>query len=190
MYYYPVSISADKIFGEDNARVVERRFDFMSYYELPTENRNLGIMGITVTDNFPIFVSIMHFNYVSRCNVSGTYDDIRYTFPVIPKIGDVVYAKYNNTLYIITMVKTELHLFLQGKHTYTIQLEVFRDKGYLFSSEFDNIPDDPFFNVSKGTTEKDMFDISGTVEQEKTNILYQEKVGDCQPKDPFNNWWS
>jgi hypothetical protein len=190
MYYYPVSISADKLFQEDNLRVAQRRFDFMSYYELPAEIRQTGIMGITYTETFPIYTSIMHFNNVSRRDVSGTYRPETYTFPVIPKIGDVVYAKYNQTLYVITNVKTEIDMFLQGKHTYTFILEMFKDKNYLFSEEVANIPNDPFYNVGRGTTSADIFDIRNAVNIEKQNILYTPSNTECAPKDPFNDWFN
>ena len=190
MYFYPVSISADKIFGEDNLRVVQRRFDFMSYYDLPAEIRQTGIMGITYTETFPIYVSVMHFNNVSRRNVSGDYLPGVYTFPTIPKIGDVVYAKYNQTLYNIINVKTEIDMFLQGKHTYTLILEIFKDKGYLFSEEIANIPGDPFYNVSRGSTSADMFDVKNAVNLEKPSVLYTPSGTECSPKDPFNDWWT
>lgn len=187
MYYYPVSINSDKVFGEDNSRVVQRRFDFMAYYELPAEVRQTGIMGISYTDNFPIYISIMHFNHVSRCNVSGTYTPDFYTIPVIPKIGDIVYAKYNQTLYIVLNVKTEIDMFLQGKHSYTIQLEVFKDKSYLFSDEMKTLTDDPLYNVSRGTSQ-DMFAVNDDVEAVKPAIIYNPLPTECAPKDPFNGW--
>ena len=114
MVYYPVEVNSDRIFGEQNARVVLRRFDFMAYYELPNEGKKVSVMGITGEDNFPIYISITHFNYASKFDsfgTSGVYE--MYT----PKIGDIIHSKYNNEYYNIVYVRAEDNMFLQGKHT-------------------------------------------------------------------------
>lgn len=194
LVYYPVSISADKLFGEDNSRVVERRFDFMARYDLPNESRNVSTIGIAGLDNFPIYISIMHFDFVSRFDsfgTSGAYET--YT----PKIGDLIYAKYNKTFYNILNVKAEENIFLQGKHTYTFILDVYKNKNYLYSDEIKKanlLGTDQMLTILYGnssiTTTKDIFDITDVINKEKVNIEYKQAYDECNPKDPFNDWWS
>lgn len=137
--YYPVTLSAtDALFGETNLQVLTRKFDSMSYYELPNEGRDVGMLGIVGNDNFKLFISIIHFDYVSTYDsfgVAGKYPSYN------PKIGDIIFAKYNRQFYRVNMVKLEDDIFLQGKHTYTIFLENFRDKSYFISGELSTIVD-------------------------------------------------
>lgn len=146
MVYYPVILSGtDPLFGEASNLVISRKFDYMAYYELPDESRTIGIFGITSTDNFKIFVNFIHYNFVSTFDISGITSG---TYPTyLPKIGDLVYAKYNKQFYRINMVKLEDDIFLQGKHTYTFFLENFREKGYILSPEMEALDDDPIFDV-------------------------------------------
>lgn len=193
MVYYPVGINSDRVFGEQNARTILRRFDFMSYYELPNEGKKVSVIGITGEDNFPIYVSITHFNYVSTFDSFGTsavYE--MYT----PKIGDIIHSKYNNEYYNIVHVRAEDNMFLQGKHTYTIQLDLYKNKSYQYSQELKDANrlgnDDMFLNLYGNnilTEERDLADISKIVNVEKEKILY-DLSNECVPKDPFNDWWS
>lgn len=193
MVYYPVTTSADKIFGEDNNRVIARRFEFMSYYELSPENKRLGIMGITGEDDFPIYISITHFNYVSTFDSFGTSGIYAlYT----PHIGDIIFSKYNHEFYVVKMVRAEDNIFLQGKHTYTIQLELYKNKSYRYSEELKQanlLGTDQMFTYLYGSTsatsENDLFDMKDVINLEKINILYTSASEECPPKDPFNNWW-
>lgn len=193
MVYYPVSVSADKLFGEDNTKVVARRFEFMSYYEFPEETKKVSVMGITGEDNFPIYISITHFNYVSKFDSFGTSG----VYPLYtPKIGDIIFSKYNKEFYIVVMARAEDNIFLQGKHTYTLQLELYKNKSYRYSDELkeaNRIGKDHMFEYLYGsntlTSENDLFDISKVVNEEKVNILYNIPEN-CPPKDPFNDWWS
>lgn len=194
MVYYPVTNVSDKLFGEDNNQTVVRRFDFMCRYELPNEGRNVGVIGITTLDNFPIYVSIMHFNYASTFDSFGLE---KVNEKYIPKIGDLLYAKYNKTVYRITMVKAEDNIFLQGKHTYTFQVEVFKDKEYNFSSEIKdaNVAGTDelltvLFGSSTSISRPDIYNITDQINKEKKDILYEKKPNECETKDPFNNWWS
>lgn len=145
MVYYPVGISADPLFGESNTKVISRKFDYMAYYELPNEGRNISILGIVGTDNFKIFINIVHYDFVSTFDsfgISGVYPSY------LPKIGDLVFAKYNHQFYRINMVKKEDNIFLQGKHTYTFFLDNFRDQNYLIGGELRNLRTDPIFDIA------------------------------------------
>lgn len=194
MVYYPVSISADKLFGEDNNRIILRRFEFMCRYELPNEGRTVGVMGILGLDNFPIYISIMHFNYVSKFDSYGT-SDVNSLY--VPKIGDIIYAKYNKTFYTVTMVKTEDNIFLQGKHTYTLQVDVYKNKNYRYSDEIKQaniLGTDSMLTVLYGNSTtystEDIYDVAKQVNIEKPPILYTPEPAECDPKDPFNNWYN
>ena len=145
MTYYTVNISADPLFGESNLKVISRRFDYMAYYELPNEGRNVSVLGIVGTDNFKIYVNMTHYNFVSTYDSLGTSG----IYPAyLPKIGDLIYAKYNKQFYRINMVKKEDNIFLQGKHTYTFFLENFRDQNYLIGPEIKQLQSDPIFDVA------------------------------------------
>ncbi len=145
MRYYTLDMSnSDPLFGENNNLLLTRAFDYMAYYDLPSENKSVGLLGIIGVDNFPIYINKMHYDFVSQYNSSGTSA----SYPTYsPKIGDIVYAKYNQTFYKVNMVKMEDEIFLQGKHTYTLFLEVFKDKAYSISQELQDLDDDPIFDV-------------------------------------------
>ena len=181
MRYYPVSISADPLYGEDNARVILRGFDYNAYYELPTEDKKYSTLGMMGVDNFTIWINMLHFDFTSKFDSYGTSA----VYPAyLPKIGDLVYARYNGKLYEIVMVKAEDEIFLQGKHTWAIQLIEYKEKGYLISSEILG-SNDLILNI---VGKPDVFDITDTINQEKTAILYDTTQEYCSPKDPFNDW--
>lgn len=183
MRYYVLDMTnPDILFGENNNLILTRAFDYMAYYELPNEGRTVGLMGIIGTDNFPIYISIIHYNYVSQFDSSGT-SGIYPTYE--PKIGDIVYAKYNKQFYRINMVKREDDIFLQGKHTYTLFLENFKDKGYILGTELSGLSNDPIQTI---VNVEDIFDVDDKIELEKVNYLYQQIPTECSPRDPFNDW--
>lgn len=193
MVYYPVSVDADRLFGEDNARIIQRRFDFMGYYELPNEGHKVSVMGITGEDNFPIYISITHFNFVSKYDSFGT-PNVNSLY--VPKIGDIIHSKYNKDFYVIVMVKTEDNIFLQGKHTYTVQVENYKNKTYRYSDEIKQanlMGKDKMLELLYGASDKtsgsDLFDLTNQVNLEKVKIEY-DGTSECPPKDPFNDWWS
>lgn len=145
MTYYPVNISADPLYQENNTKVITRKFDYMGYYELPNESRNISILGIVGTDNFKIFTNYIHFNFVSTFDsfeTSGVYPSY------LPKIGDLVFAKYNHQFYRINMVKKEDNIHLQGKHTYTFFVDNFRDQNYLVDGELKTLKNDVIFDIA------------------------------------------
>jgi hypothetical protein len=186
MRYYTVSISADKLYGEDNARVIQRAFDYNAHYELPKEEKMFSSLGTIVIDNFPIYISMIHFTVASQYHSSGTSG----FYPSYsPKIGDIVYAKYNDKFYEVNMVKEEDNIFLQGKHTWTLQLIEFKNKGYLVSEELFNMGDYITTSAS-GVGVQDIYALNDIIDDEKKNFLYEPDPTECEPKDPFNSWWT
>jgi len=113
MTYFVVSYNTqyDKIFGEDNDRRVERKFDFQIYMEeLPTETKSFSALGINTTDVVKGFVSIRHFEVASTFSVDGPYDDtgISGIYPSVkPKAGDIVRLSLNE----LEDVKRETRLY-------------------------------------------------------------------------------
>lgn len=184
MRYYTVSISADKLYGEDNARIIQRAFDYNAHYELPKEEKMFSSLGTIVIDNFPIYISMIHFAVASQYNSSGTSG----IYPsYAPKIGDIVYAKYNDKFYEVNMVKEEDVIFLQGKHTWTLQLIEFKNKGYLISPE---LIGDYITTSASGVGVQDIYALNDIIDDEKKQFLYEPSVTECEPKDPFNSWWT
>lgn len=63
MSYYILSydIDKDRIFGEDNDRVILRSFDVQAYAELPNDKKSFSIMGMMNQDIFHLFISMKHF---------------------------------------------------------------------------------------------------------------------------------
>lgn len=98
--YFVVSYNTqyDRIFGEDNDRRVERKFDFMAYMDLPTDQKSYSVLGITSTDIIRAHVSMSHFNVASSFDLDGAYDDtgISGIYPSIqPRAGDFIRLSLN-----------------------------------------------------------------------------------------------
>jgi len=109
MEYYQTSYdtSYDYLFGEDNNRRFIKKFDFMVLYELPREDKMWTKFGIEGLDNFSMYCAKRHFRAASKSPGGGP--------EVIPRIGDIIMAKYNDYVYEITEVAEEVALFLQSK---------------------------------------------------------------------------
>ena len=153
MSYFVLSYDVDKdrIFGEDNTRVVQRTFDFQAYFELPRDQRSFSVMGMTWNDIFYIYVSKRHFSAASKYR-NGVPSESEY----IPHVGDLVRLSYNElkdpeknirlnsdypepndlmresafntTYYEIVMVKQQTEEFLQKSHSWDLIVRVYRDE--------------------------------------------------------------
>lgn len=186
MRYYVASISADTLYGEDNARTITRAFDYNAHYELPNEEKTYSSLGMIVIDNFPIYINMLHFAEASKYDSFGNSA----TYPSYePKIGDFVYARYNDKFYSINMVKQEDEIFLQGKHTWTLHLIEIKNNGYLFGSEIISAGDYITTSAS-GIDGADIYGLNDVIDDEKVNVLYEPEVTECPPNDPGNDWWS
>lgn len=186
MRYYVTSISADTLYGEDNARTITRAFDYNAYYELPSEEKMYSSIGTIVIDNFPIYINMLHFGVASQYNsfgVSASYPSYE------PKIGDFVYARYNDKFYSINMVKQEDEIFLQGKHTWTLHLVEFRNNGYLMGSELLSA-NDYITTSASGVNVADIYGLNDVIDSEKKEFLYEPEITECSPNDPGNDWWA
>lgn len=172
----------DKIFGEDNNRRYERRFKCMLYFELPKETRTFSNAGIGWTDIIRSYASIRHFNTASKYNYQGT-SAIYSSY--IPRVGDYLESEYNNVFYEIISVKKQAEQFLQGQHSYEFVLKVYRDKSFGINPSTSG----DFQDLSQYVNQEDIFNIGQFIEEKKSEVLYVPSITECEPNDPFNDWW-
>lgn len=105
---------------------------------------------------------------------------------------------FNNTYYEIISVKGEEEQFLQYKHSWDLIVRVYRDKSIPISGSTNDGSNTQgiFGDLWKYTSKSDIFDIGKFInktEQPNTNkkdIEYKQSYDECNPKDPFNDWWS
>ncbi|MFW6272689.1 MAG: hypothetical protein ACOC2U_02780 [bacterium] len=163
----------DKIFGEDNDRRFERKFNCMCYTpDLPKEEQIWTQFGIEGLDNFQLFISQRHFKVVS--------DDY------VPKVGDVIYTKYNNRYYEINDVGQEDNMFLQRKHTWTLTVAPFKDNNVSLNPATSATMQDDIGEITN--QDDDLFNISDYVDNEKDDILYDPSDTEETPDDIWGSW--
>jgi len=161
----------DKIWGEDGDRYITEYWeDVMSYFTLPREDKMWSSFGIEGMENFSMYVSKEHFDYIT----SGT----------IPRIGDIIQTEYNNNLYEIVEVKSEAGMYLQSKE-FTWELIV---KGYKVEENLSLIGSLSGAPISKYITKPDIFDIKNDIDIAKEDKLYTPPPSEKPSNDPFGNW--
>jgi len=173
-YQSTYDVSFDRIFGEDNNRRFVNKFEIMVYYQLPTEEKMWSSFGIQNMDTFSMYCSKRHFRAVT----SG--DDGEY----IPKIGDIIMAKYAPNIYEITEIAEEVSMFLQSKeHMWEFVVSEYKD-------EHISVSGDVSATAISAYTDKDedIFDISSVVDVEKEEILYTPTSAEKGSGDPWGNW--
>lgn len=172
----------DRIFKEDNNRRFERRFKFMSYFDLPKETRNFSNAGIGWLDVFHIYISKRHFNVASKIDYT-TNQQVYNSY--IPRVGDLLETEYNNVFYEIISVKDQEEQFLQHQHSWDLVVKVMRDKSFSFNTSTSATMQD----LSQYVDKTDIFDIGNFINQNKETVEYKPELTECDPNDPFNNWW-
>lgn len=184
MDFYVTSFdkSYDKIFGEDNDRRFIRRFEIMTFFNLPREEKLWSKFGIQGMDSFSMFASKRHFWEASQFNDIQT--NPKAFAPYVPKAGDYIYAKYNKFIYEIVEVKDEVMMNLLSKqHVWEFLVKPFKDEKIATTSLTSASP------ISQFTNKKtDKFDITQTINDKKEAVKYQPKPTECNPKDPWGNW--
>jgi len=184
MDYYVTSYdkSYDKIWGEDNNRRYERRFQIMAFFNLPREEKLWSKFGIEGMDSFSIYVSKRHFWESSQYNDIQT--NPKAFAPYIPKAGDYIFAKYNKYCYEIVEVKDEIMMNLLSKqHVWEFLVKPFKDEKIATTSITSAAPIADFTNKKT-----DKFDIKQTIDDKKTSVNYQPKPNECESRDPWANW--
>jgi hypothetical protein len=162
----------DKIYGEDGNRRFTRKFDIMTYYELPKELELWSKFGIEGLDNFKMYMSKLHYR-AARTNGNYSYD--------VPRIGDVINIVYNNRYYEIIDISEEEEIFLQRKHSWTLTVQVFKDDHMSLDN---SLSADDLTNYINQT---DIFDLSATIDNKKTDILYKPPITEVN-EDPMAGW--
>lgn len=164
----------NKVFGEDGNRQFTRSFPIMTYYQLPKEMELWSKFGIEGLDNFQMSVSKRHFSAACIAN-----DNIY----VVPKVGDVIKATYNNRFYEVIDVGEEEEIFLQKKHTWILTVSVFRDEHVRVSN---TLSADILADYTDKTS--DIFDLSATIETENDDILYDQPESEDSPDDVWGGF--
>jgi len=174
-YYYKMryDISAsDKIWGEKNDRVFDQYWvDVQTYFQLPRENKQWSKFGIEGLENFTMYMSKEHFDYIT----TGTW---------IPRQGDLIQTQYNSNVYEIVEVKEEMGMyFLDKRYTWELIVRPFKDEfvsleGAVSASPLSAYADKP----------EDIFDIRNPIDAIKDTYLYQPRPEEKPNNDPFGNW--
>jgi len=174
--------SYDRIFGEDNNRRYERRFKFMSYFDLPKETRNFSTAGIGWVEAFHIYISKRHFKVASTLDYINNFPNYS---QYIPKVGDLLETEYNGVFYEVISVKSQNNQFLQYQHSWDIVVKIMRDKSLSFVPETSGTMQD----LSQYVNQEDIFDIGSFINENKEAVLYKPEITECDPDDKFNDWW-
>jgi hypothetical protein len=169
----------DLIFGEDNNRRFVRKFEVSPWYTLPREDRLWNRFGIEGIDEIVMYVSKRAF----KCNSMRAMGPGAVEY--IPRVGDILVAKYNKYIYEVVNVRDESALYLQSKqHVWELNVKPYKDAhimtaGTALSADF-------IADYSNKTT--DLFDIKNEIDTAKEPILYQPKPCEKPKNDPFGGW--
>ncbi len=123
--YFVISydVNYNKIWGEDNDRNYLSAFEIKAYYDLPQETEMWTKYSIEGIDVFHMYINKLHFNKISGGSgifpLEGGY---------LPKIGDLIHAKYNNYYYEIVNVNHTEEMFLQFKHCWDLIVKPFKNE--------------------------------------------------------------
>tara|TARA_Y100000310_G_C20704329_1_gene833665 strand:- start:32956 stop:33618 length:663 start_codon:yes stop_codon:yes gene_type:complete len=174
-YVTTYDLQYEPIWGEDNNRRFVKKFDLMVYYQLPREEKMWNNYGIENIDTFSMYSSKRHFRAASKPTGGVEY---------IPKIGDIIMAKYNDYVYEVTEVAEEVSMFLQSKeHMWEFVVKPFKDEGISMDDSLSGCTLSAFTNK-----DEDIFDISNPIDVEKENIIYKPPAEEKPNDDPFANW--
>lgn len=185
--FYVVSYDTtyDRLFGEDDNRRVERKFQFMSIFELPKEEEQWSFFNIMGLDTFSIFVSKLSFNNISQMEK--------------PRVGDFVSTRYNrDMLYEITDIRDgELdNRFLQFNHLWELVVKKYEnthvddENGLLPTGTADNtdiFDTSMFVDLMKQSTETVPTQYPD-VGKGHPNPLYDPDPDEQAPNDPFGGF--
>ena len=174
----------DAIFGEDNNKRVVRKFPLMIFYELPNEEELWNQWGIEGMDNFHMFCSKKHFEVASTIGFSGSGDEIVYdSFDSYkPIVGDILIPKYNKYMYEIVDVREEESMFLQNKHSWDFIVRAYKDEQLSVS---DSLSGD---FIKDYISQDDILNISGDIDNEKSDVLYNTSGDSEDVNDPLGGW--
>ena len=190
MTYYVTTYDTqyDRIWGEDNNRRFSRKFEFMAFYPLQSEEKMWTKFAVQGVDEFSIYISKDHYREACtygqpkvRGNIGkNTYDII------VPKEGDVVQSMFNNYLYEIANVKEEaMMIHLNKRYVWELVVRPYMDE---------HISLDADTSASMGTisaftnTNPDILNISDVVIAADIPVAYVPKSCERASSNPFNGW--
>jgi len=187
MQYYIVTFdtSYDKIFGEDNDRCAERKFDIMTYYDLPKEEELWSKFGIEGIDNFHMYISKKTFEVESTTGITvsgGSTKQYDIYDSYIPRAGDIIKAAYNDYYYEVIDVHNTTEIFLQGYHSWDLIVQPFKDESLDSSATLSG--DD----LTNYISQDDILNISGAIDEEKGDILYDPSSTEEDAYDGLAGW--
>ncbi len=193
MIYYVVSFDTqyNKIWGEDNDRRYERRFEIMSYFHLQNEEKMWTKFAIEGIDSFSIFISKDHFRLMSTYGhdlVAGNIGP--HTYPsIVPKSGDILMSKFNSYLYEIINVKEEAAMFLLNKnYVWELTLSPLKDEhiGYKADTSASILSDN---SPLSAFGLPDRFEVKNEAFSAAQMIKYHPAPEEREPVDsPFGEW--
>jgi hypothetical protein len=129
-YMVDYSTNNEKVFGEDNDRLVQRKFNIVYMIDqLLQDDKLWSKWGVEGMDNFRIYISKPHFREASKYDPNGVLAYYQYE----PKPGDILMSTHNNVFYEAIEVKNRYELFLQRSHTWEVTLRPLVNKHYTLS---------------------------------------------------------
>ena len=183
MTYYTTTYDTNynRIWGEDNDRRFERKFEFMALTELPKEEDNWTKFGIEPFDTVTVWISKRHFNEASKYDYNGRLQPE--LSPYIPKVSDIIKTQYNDYYYEVVDVGQEEEMFHREKHSWELTLTPYKNEHISASSpEFDDIT-----NINNNDV--DVLDITSAVDVSKIDIVFSASPNEKPIDRNQNGWW-
>ncbi len=175
-YEVDYSLNNEKVFGEDNDRLITRKYNFQYFTEqLPQDDKLWSKWGIEGMDNFHIYVSKQHFKQASQLNMNGNI----VSRPTTPKPGDILLSTHNNVFYEIIEVKDKVEMFLQRSHSWDITIQPNVNKKYNVSL---NLMGDP---INDHVNQEDQLKQNDLIDNKKTETLYDDINNNNDPYGLF-----
>ena len=196
-YIKQISTSRDRLFGEDPLENIERRFRLSVYAEkIPNLQKKYQLQGMLYEEIFEVQATIAHFSEASQYDYERS--KIKYDM-YKPKIGDLMYFKFNDKYYEVINVKNfaENTAFLGSPITYTFTLRIWKNNHEdvdVMNKNSDEMPIEKFtslaetFDIENKTSEVDshcdILSVNDFVENRDTVNPYTEKERKSEGKDP------
>lgn len=165
-YVKQISTKRDRLFGEDPLQNIVRRFRLSVYAEkIPNLQKKYQLQGMLYEELIEVQATIAHFNEASQYD----YDRTKIKYEMYkPKIGDLMYFKFNDKYYEIINVKSfgESSTFLGTAITYTFTLRIWKNNHEDVDVMKQNDDDMP---IEKFTSLAEAFDIENKTSEVTSN---------------------
>jgi hypothetical protein len=184
-YVKQISTKRDRLLGEDPLENIVRRFRLSVYADkIPNLQKKYQLQGMLYEEVFEVQATIAHFNEASQYDYDRTA--IKYEM-YKPKIGDLMYFKFNDKYYEIINVKSfgENTAFLGTPITYTFTLRIWKNNHEDVDIMNQNDDDMP---IEKFTSLAETFDIenkTSEVESHADILSVNDFVDNKDTVDPY-----